>query len=126
MNIRPIETEADYDWALAESEKYFISEPPPGSKEASRFQVLLALIENYEARAWKIPPMDPIDAIKIRMEMLQKTQQDLAELVGSKSRASELLSRKRPLTMKMAAKLNKEWQIPAETLLQANQRSQQR
>jgi HTH-type transcriptional regulator/antitoxin HigA len=117
MDIRPIKTEADYDWALAEIEKYFDHEPAPGTKAAARFDVLAALIEAYEARVWPIEAPDPIDAIRETMASRRLRQSDLAALIGSRSRASEILHRKRPLTMEQAWKLHQEWHIPAEALL---------
>jgi HTH-type transcriptional regulator/antitoxin HigA len=116
MNVRPLRNEADYDWALREIEKYFAHEPRRGTKDAARFDVLAALIESYEARYWPIDPPDSVEAIRYRMEQAGFSQADLARLVGSRSRASEILSRKRPLTMEQAWKLHKEWQIPAESL----------
>ena len=82
-NIRAIRTEADYDWALAEIEQYFLGEPEPGSPSAERFDVLAALIEAYEARHWPIEPSDPIEAIRYKMEVAGLKQSDLAELLGS-------------------------------------------
>jgi HTH-type transcriptional regulator/antitoxin HigA len=117
MDIRPIKTEADYDWALAEIEPYFVDEPAAGSPEAARFDVLAALIEAYEARVWPIEAPDPIDAIRETMEARHLVQADLAALLGSRSRASEILSRKRPLTMEQAWRLHQHWHIPAEVLL---------
>jgi HTH-type transcriptional regulator/antitoxin HigA len=117
MDVRPIRTEADYDWALAEVEAYFDQEPAVGSDDAARFDVLSALIEAYEAKHWAIEAPDPIDAIKAMMVELHKGQSDLAVLLGSRSRASEVLNRKRPLTMEMAWRLNQEWHVPAEVLL---------
>jgi HTH-type transcriptional regulator/antitoxin HigA len=117
MDIRPIKTEADYDWALAEIERYFERTPAPGSPEAARFDVLATLIEAYEARAWPIAAPDPISAIEEVMERRSLRQADLARLLGSRSRASELLRRKRGLTMEQAWKLHVEWNIPAEVLL---------
>jgi HTH-type transcriptional regulator/antitoxin HigA len=117
MDIRPIKTEADYDWALAEIEQYFDREPAPGTNAAARFDVLAALIEAYEARVWAIDAPDPIDAIRETMESRHLRQSDLAALIGSRSRASEILHRKRPLTMEQAWKLHQEWHIPAEALL---------
>jgi HTH-type transcriptional regulator / antitoxin HigA len=117
MDIRPIKTEADYDWALKEIEPYFAREPKRGSPEANRFDVLAALIEVYEAKYWPIDPPDPIEAIRFCMEQAGWRQGDLAKLIGSRSRASEILRRKRPLTMEQAWKLHKEWDIPAEALL---------
>jgi HTH-type transcriptional regulator / antitoxin HigA len=117
MDIRPIKTEADYDWALAEIEKYFVKEPAVGSPAAARFDVLAALIEAYEARVWPIEAPDAIDAIRETMEVRHLGQADLAEVLGSRSRASELLRRKRTLTMEQAWKLHQVWHIPAEALL---------
>jgi len=116
-NIRAIRNEADYDWALREIARYFENQPEPGTEAADRFDVLASLIEAYEAKHWPIDPTDPIEAIEYRMEISGYTQKDLSELIGSRSRASEILKRKRPLTMQMARKLSVEWNIPAEVLL---------
>lgn len=117
MDVRPLRTEADYDWALAEIEPYFRDQPPPGSPAAERFDVLAALIETYEAHNWRIDPPDPVAAIRARMEQSGYTQADLARLLGSRSRASEILAKRRSLTMEQAYRLHQEWQIPAEALL---------
>lgn len=118
MDIRPLRTEADYDWALAEIEPYFAREPEAGSPEADRFDVLADLIAVYETRHWSIPQSDPVEAIQYRMELGGFRSRDLARLLGSKSRASEVLNRKRPITLEMVATLNREWGIPAELLIQ--------
>lgn len=117
MDIRPLHSEADYDAALAEIERYFVNEPAPGSEDADRFDLLALVIADYEAKHWPISAPDPVEAIKERMERTGFGQRDLAALLGSRSRASEILSRKRPLTMEMAWKLNREWGIPAESLI---------
>lgn len=116
-NIRAIRNEADYEWALTEIARYFESQPALGTAAADRFDVLASLIETYEAKHWPIEPADPVEAIEYRMEISGYTQKDLSELIGSRSRASEILKRKRPLTMQMAHKLSVEWNIPAEVLL---------
>jgi HTH-type transcriptional regulator/antitoxin HigA len=116
-NIRAIRNEADYDWALNEIARYFENQPEPRTEAAERFDVLAGLIEAYEAKHWPIESTDPIEAIEYRMEISGYTQKDLSELIGSRSRASEILRRKRPLTMQMAHKLSVEWNIPAEVLL---------
>jgi HTH-type transcriptional regulator/antitoxin HigA len=121
MDIRPLRTEADYDWALAEIASYFENEPPSGSSEADRFDVLADLIAAYEARHWPIPPSDPVEAIQYRMDLGGFQSKDLGRILGSKSRASEVLNRKRPLTLEMVAALNREWGIPAELLVQPYQ-----
>jgi HTH-type transcriptional regulator/antitoxin HigA len=117
IEIRPIRTEKDYDWALKEIEPYFDREPKRGSPEAARFDILAALIEGYEAKHWPIDPPDAVEAIRFRMDHGGLKQADLARLIGSRSRASEIMNRKRPLTMEQAHKLNVEWRIPAEVLL---------
>jgi HTH-type transcriptional regulator/antitoxin HigA len=116
--IRPLRTEADYDAALREIETYFEHEPERGSAEADRFDLLTLVIGDYEERRWPIEPPDPVDAIRFGMEIGGRTQADLGRLLGSRQRASDLLSRKRPLTMRMAWALNREWGIPAEALIQ--------
>jgi HTH-type transcriptional regulator/antitoxin HigA len=117
MDIRPIHTEADYDWALAQVARYFTDPPEVGSPEGDRFTVLSDLIEAYEAKHWAIDAPDPIAAILYRMELSGKTRKDLAELLGSQSRATEVLKRKRPLTLSMIYKINHEWGVPAESLI---------
>ena len=118
MDIRPIKTEADYDWALKEIERYFDDEPEPGTPESQRFDVLASLIEHYEGQAWPIGLPDPVAAIRYRMEQAGLTQADLARVLGSWSRASEVLGRRRSLTREQAFKLHREWHIPAEVLIQ--------
>lgn len=117
MDIRPIRREVDYDWALAEIERYFSNVPEQGTPEADRFDVLAELIEAYENRHWAIEPADPVDTIRYRMETLGLGQSDLAQVVGSRSRASEILNRKRPLTLAMIQRLHDQWGIPADALI---------
>ena len=117
MEVHPIRTEADYETALKEIERYFDREPEPGSVEADRFDILAALIEAYERRHWPVEPPDPVDAIRYCMEQRGYTLADLASLIGSRSRAAEIMRRRRPLTLEMARKLHQEWSIPAESLL---------
>lgn len=117
MDIRPIRTEEDYDWALVEIEQYFVNIPEQGTPEADRFDVLAELIEAYESKNWPIEPADPVETIRYRMEILGFGQSDLAQLIGSRSRASEILHRKRPLTLSMIQRLHEEWGIPADALI---------
>jgi HTH-type transcriptional regulator / antitoxin HigA len=118
MDIRPIRCEADYDWALGEIEPYFISQPSPDSPDADRFDILAALIAVYEHQHWAIEAPDPVAAIEHWMEIHGYSQSDLAAVIGSRSRASELLRRKRALTMTMANQLHQQWDIPAAILIQ--------
>lgn len=92
MDVRPIRSEADYDRALAEIAPYFEREPEPGTQEADRFDVLATLIASYEREHWPIDPPDAVDAIRYRMEQAGYTQADLARLIGSRSRASEIFA----------------------------------
>jgi HTH-type transcriptional regulator/antitoxin HigA len=117
MDIRPIKTEADYNWALQEIAVYFEHEPALGTEDAARFDVLSALIEHYETHQWPVDLPDPVDVIRFRMEQGGFTQADLAQLLGSRSRASEVLSRRRRLTMEHVSLLHRSWGIPAEALL---------
>jgi len=122
MDIRSLRTEIDYDWALTQIEQYFAHEPAIGTPEAERFDVLAALIENYEAAHWPIEAPDAVEAIRARMVQSGYTQADLAALLGSRSRASEILSRRRGLTMEQAYRLHREWHIPAEALIRPVER----
>jgi HTH-type transcriptional regulator / antitoxin HigA len=115
--IRPLRSEADYDAALEEIERYFENEPKPGTPEADRFDLLALIIEDYERKRWPIEPPDTIAAIRYSMETGGHTQADLGRLLGSRQRASDVLTRKRPLTMRMAWRLHREWGIPAEALI---------
>src|SRR6516162_2304481 len=115
--ICPLRSEADYEAALDEIERYFEDEPKPGAREADRFDLLALVIEDYERRRWPIEPPDAIDAIRYGMETSGQTQADLGRLLGSRQRASDILTGKRPLTMEMAWKLHRDWGIPAVALI---------
>lgn len=121
MDIRPIKTNADYDWAMAEITKYFENEPEVGSADGDRFDVLATLIEAYEDIHYPIQALDPVETIQAHMELKGINQGRIAEIFGSRSRASEILNRKRPLTLAMAHKLHSELNIPAEILIQPYQ-----
>jgi HTH-type transcriptional regulator/antitoxin HigA len=115
--IRPLRSEADYESALDAIEGYFDKEPKPGTPEADRFDLLALVIEDYERQRWPIEPPDPVDAIRYRMEIGHFTQADLGRLIGSRQRASDILRRKRRITMPMAWALHRKWGIPAEALI---------
>jgi HTH-type transcriptional regulator / antitoxin HigA len=120
--IRPLRTHAEYDAALAEITRYFEKEPKRGTPAADRFDLLALVIEDYERKHWPIDPPDPVEAIRYRMETGGFSQTDLGRLLGSRQRASDVLSRKRALTMQMAWRLNRDWGIPAEALLSCRDR----
>ena len=117
MDIKPLKTETDYDRALQEIERYFEDEPEPGTPEADRFDMLALIIGDYESKHWPIEPPEAPDALRAHMEQAGLQQKDLAELLGSKARASEVLNRYRHLTIEQAWKLHKEWRIPADVLI---------
>jgi len=116
MEIKAIKTEDDYRTALAALERLIDLDPDDGV-EADRLEVLSILIEDYESKNFPIDLPDPIEAIKFCMEQQGKSQADLAPLIGSRSKVSEVLSRKRPLTLSMIRALHKGLSIPAEVLL---------
>jgi len=117
MELRAIRTDEDLDWALADIEQYFDAPPAPGTAEADRFDILTDLIEAYERREYPIEALDPIETLKVFMDIKKKKQSDLAELVGGKPRASEIMNRKRPLTLRMIQKINSNWNISAASLI---------
>jgi HTH-type transcriptional regulator/antitoxin HigA len=117
VQIRPLRSEADYEAAVDAIERYFERQPAPGTSEADRFDLLALVIEDYEKKRWPIEPPDPIDAIRYRMETGNFSQADLGRLIGSRQRASDILMRKRRLTMQMAWALHRKWDIPAEALI---------
>lgn len=117
LDIKPLKTEADYDRALQEIERYFDHEPEAGTPEADRFDMLALVIGDYEAKRWPIEPPEAPDALRAHMEQTGLQQKDLADLLGSKARASEVLNRYRHLTLEQAWKLHREWRIPADVLI---------
>jgi HTH-type transcriptional regulator/antitoxin HigA len=116
-NIRPIKTDDDYQWALAEVEAYFDHLPQPGSVDADRFDVLTELVNAYEARHWPIDDLDPVEFLDGFMQNRGLGRGDLGEVLGSASRASEIMLRRRPLTLAMIQKLVDLWNVPPEVLI---------
>ena len=117
MQLKPIRTEADYQAALQAVAPYFEHEPQAGSEEADQFEVLLLLIEHYEASHYPIAPPDPVEAIRFRMEQAGLTPKDLEPMIGRLNRVYEVLTRKRPLTLPMIRRLHAGLGIPAESLI---------
>jgi HTH-type transcriptional regulator/antitoxin HigA len=116
MKLKVIRTEKDYQEALLRLEKIFDSKP--GSKNGDELEILSILIDQYEKEHFPIDLPDPIEAIKFRMEQMGLKQKDLAEIIGFKSRVSEILNKKRRLTLDMVRKLNTTLRIPTEVLIQ--------
>ena len=117
MEIRPIHTEADYLAVMREVSGYFDSEPEPGSRAGNRFEVLLTLVEVYEAKHFPIDLPDPVEAIKFRMEQSNLSAKDLVPMIGRLNRVYEILNRKRSLTLAMIWKLHHGLGIPAAILI---------
>lgn len=116
MNIRPIRTETDHEAALKEVERLFSASP--NTPEGDRLEVLTTLIEAYEERHHDIPLPDPVEAILYTMESRGLSRRDLEPYIGSRARVSEVLSRKRSLSVDMIRKLHSGLGIPAEILIQ--------
>jgi HTH-type transcriptional regulator/antitoxin HigA len=117
MDIRPIRTDADYQAALKAVSPYFDQEPAAGTEDADRFEVMLTLIQGYEAKHHPIDPPDPIEAIKFRMEQQDLSVKDLEPFIGQSNRVYEVLSRRRPLTLRMIRRIHAGLGIPAEVLI---------
>jgi HTH-type transcriptional regulator/antitoxin HigA len=117
MTIKPIKTKKDYQAALGRLEEIF--DTKPGTPQGDELEVLGILIDKYEQEHYPIGYPDPIEAIKFRMEQLGYTQNDLAKVVGLKSRASEILNRRRKLTLEMIRQLHQALGIPTDVLIQS-------
>lgn len=116
MHIKPIRTEQDYNAALERLETIF--DAKPGTPESDELEVLGVLIDNYERIHFPIELPDPIEAIKFRMEQMDYSNKDLAEVIGFKGRVSEILNRKRKLSIGMIRRLHQTMQIPTDVLVQ--------
>ncbi len=115
MEIKPIKTAGDYRAALKEAETLMMA--APGSPEGERLDVLVILIEAYERKHYPLDLPDPVEAIKFAMESRGLSAKDLQPMIGRLNRVYEILSRKRPLTLKMIWRLHKGLGIPAESLI---------
>jgi HTH-type transcriptional regulator/antitoxin HigA len=118
MNIHPIRTDEDHRSTLAEIEKLWGA--PEGTSKGDKLDILVTLVEAYEDRRWPLNSrrrFDPVDVLRYCIEELGHTQAELAKILGSRSRASEVLARRRPLTLEMIQKINTRWKIPADLLV---------
>ena len=115
-SIAPIRDEAGHQEALAEIERLW--GVAHGTTEGNRLDMLMSLVDAYGRRPWPDESLDPIDAIKARMENSGRRRKDFEKIVGSSGRASEILDRKRYLTLPMIWKLVRDWKMPAEVLVQ--------
>jgi HTH-type transcriptional regulator/antitoxin HigA len=117
MEIRPIRNDDDHAAALQEIERLWGA--APGTEEGDKLDILATLVEKYEESRWPSidDTSDPVDLLNYAIEELGHSQAELADLLGSRSRASELLNRRRPLTVEMIHKISQAWKIPADLLV---------
>jgi HTH-type transcriptional regulator/antitoxin HigA len=123
MNIHPIHTDTDYRAALKIVSSLFDNEPEPGTPEGDYFDVMITLIEAYEAKQFPVDLPTPIDAIKFRMEQSGLSAADLAPAIGRTNRVYEVLNGKRALTLPMIWKLHELFGIPAQSLIKPVKRA---
>jgi HTH-type transcriptional regulator/antitoxin HigA len=114
MNITPIRTDQDHRAAVQEIERLWDAEE--GTEAFNRLDVLATLVDAYEAKRWAVADLDPVDTIKADMELNGRSLTDLTKVIG-KNRATEVLKRRRPLTLGMIRKLHNAWHIPADRLV---------
>ncbi|MBX4336406.1 helix-turn-helix domain-containing protein [Bartonella raoultii] len=117
MNIKPIRTEKDYQEALEIVSALFDNQPQENTPEFDLMEVLVLLIEAYEAEHYPVSPPHPIEAIKFRMEQMNLTAKDLVPAIGHLNRVYEILSGKRKLTLRMIKNLHQQFNIPLESLI---------
>lgn len=122
MNIRPLKTEADYDAALEEIEALMDAEP--NTPECDKLDVLATLVEVYESAHYALPPPDPIDALAYYLESRRLSRKALEPYIGTRARVSEIMNRKRPLTLPMIRRLEAGTGIPASILIQPREPAQ--
>ena len=116
MEIRPIRNDNDHAAALREIERLWGA--PEGTEDSDKLDILATLVEKYEESRWpSTDNSDPIDLLHFAIDELGHTQTELAELLGSRSRASEVLNRRRPLTVEMIHAISQAWKIPADLLV---------
>lgn len=113
--LKPIRDEADYEAALAEIERLWGA--PGGTPNGDRLEVLITLVDAYEAEAFPMDPPDPIAAIEFRMEQMGLTRKDLEPMIGTRARVAEVMNRKRPLSIGMIRRLHDQLGISADVLI---------
>ena len=115
--LTPIRTDADYEAALATAGRHVEHEPDPDSPEGAYFEALVTLIEAWEAKHHPVPPPDPVEAIKSRMEQAGLTPRDLQPAIGGLNRVYEVLNGKRGLSLTMIRKLHTQFGVPLDALI---------
>lgn len=117
IKIHPIHTKDDYDKALSLIDRLW--DAKPGTEEGDLLDILVTLVEVYENKHYPVPPPDPVEAIKFRMEQMGLQKSDITTILGGENRVSEILHRKRKLTLKMIRNLHDKLNIPFESLIPA-------
>ncbi len=117
MELKLIKTDAQHRVYLAEVERLAAEDPHSGTRDGDRLELLAKLVEDYEKERFRFNRPDPVSAIRFRMEEQGLRQKDLAPILGGKNRVSEVLSRKRPLTLRMVRALSESLRIPADFLI---------
>jgi HTH-type transcriptional regulator/antitoxin HigA len=115
VDVNPIHNDADHKAAVAEIERLWGA--AEGTPEGDKLDILITLVDAYEEKRWPIEAVDPVEALTYAIEEMGHTQNELATLLGSRSRASEILSRKRALTVEMIHKISSAWRIPPAVLV---------
>jgi HTH-type transcriptional regulator/antitoxin HigA len=115
VEVNPIHNDADHKAAVAEIERLWGA--APGTPEGDKLDILVTLVDAYEEKRWPIEAADPVEALTYAIEEMGHSQSELANLLGSRSRASEVLNRKRGLTVEMIHKISTAWHIPAAVLV---------
>ena len=115
--MKPIKNKMDHEEAIGQIEALIALDPEPGTDDADRPQMLATLVEVYEKRTFPLDRPDPVEAIRFRMEAQGLRQADLVSYIGSRGKVSEVLNRKRPLSLTMIRALSKGLDIPAEILI---------
>ena len=116
MTVKPIKTNQEYNLALKSLNEVFDAEE--NTPQGNEAEILVLLIENYEEKRYPIPELDPIDAIKERMSQLDLKQKDLIGIIGTKSQVSEILNRKKRMTVEMIRNVESKLKLPASLLIQ--------
>ena len=121
MNIHPIKTENDYDAALSEIERLWGSKE--GTESGDKLDILLVLVEDYENKNHAIDLPDPVEATKFRMDQMNLSRKDMEKMIGSRARVSEVLNRRRGLSLNMIRSLHSNLHIPLESLISSAEKS---
>ncbi len=117
--LKPIKSNQQYELALARAYVLMQKTTKPDSKDSDELEILSILIKEYENEHYPVPKPNPLEAIKFRLEQINMSEAELSEILGYRSRKSEILSGKRKLNLAMIRKLNEKLQIPADVLIQA-------